>query len=503
MPAAMRPRTRPVRLVDVARVLDLAVPPGEADSWTFVDVGGVTLDSRQVVPGDLYAALPGHVTHGAKFAEGAIRGGAVAILTDRAGSLGLEGIGVPVLVVESPRNRLGAVASFVYGDPAATLQMLAVTGTNGKTTVAAMVESGLRAAGRMTGMIGTVGVVIDGVTHAGARTTPEATDLHAALAVMREAGVSSVVMEVSSIALEECRVDGVIYDVAAFTNLSQDHLDYHGTMQAYFEAKAELFTTERARHAVIGVDDDWGRALVEQCAIPYDTWSLVDPRASWHGFRAAAGLEVVDPDGVSHRLDVPMPGSFNVANAICAFAILRRAGVDPVDAARGIADVRVPGRMERFDRAGITGIVDYAHSPDAIERVLRAAREEYSGRIIVVVGAGGDRDRGKRPLMGQTAARLADLVVITDDNPRSEDPASIRAAVWEGASRVSPLERAEIREEADRRAAITVAVRAAQAGDVVLVLGKGHEQGQDVAGVITPFDDATVLARALADGASA
>ncbi len=335
MPAAMRPRTRPVRLVDVARILDIAVPPGEVDRWSSVDVGGVTLDSRQVVPGDLYAALPGHVTHGAKFAGGALRLGAVAVLTDRAGLVDLAGVAVPVLVVDTPRNRLGAVASFVYGDPAGTLQMLAVTGTNGKTTVAAMVESGLRAAGRVTGMIGTVGVVIDGVAHAGARTTPEATDLHAVLAVMKEVGVRSVVMEVSSIALEERRVDGVIYDVAAFTNLSQDHLDYHGTMQAYFEAKAELFTTGRARRAVIGVDDDWGRALVEQCTIPYDTWSLADPRASWHGFRAATGLEVVDPHGVSHRLDVPMPGSFNVANAICAFAILLRAGVDPIDAARG------------------------------------------------------------------------------------------------------------------------------------------------------------------------
>ena len=502
MPAAMRPRTRPVRLVDVARVLDITVPARDADAWSRIDVTGVTLDSRQVELGDVYAALPGHVTHGARFAADAVRLGAAAILTDEVGSGALDDIGVPLLVVDAPRTRLGAVASFVYGNPASSLQLLAVTGTNGKTTVAAMVESGLRASGRVTGMIGTVGVVIDQVVHAGARTTPEATDLHATLAMMVEAGVRSVVMEVSSIALEEHRVDGVVYDVAAFTNLSQDHLDYHGTMQAYFEAKAGLFTAARARQAIIGVDDDWGKTLAEQCAIPYDTWSLLDPRASWHGFRAASGLEVVGPDGARHRLDVPMPGSFNVANAICAFAILVRAGVDPVDAARGISRVRVPGRMERFETAGVTGIVDYAHSPDAIERVLRAARDEYSGRIIAVVGAGGDRDRGKRPLMGQTAARLADLLVITDDNPRSEDPAAIRAAVREGAQRVAPLERAEIREEADRRAAITVAVGVAQAGDVVLVLGKGHEQGQDVGGVITPFDDATVLARALAEGAS-
>lgn len=497
MASAMRPRPRFVALSDVLPAGAQRVP-GAADAGGDVRVSGVTLDSRTVLPGDLYAALPGHQTHGARFARAAVEAGAVAVLTDAEGARLCAGAGVPVLVVEGPRQVLGGIAARIYGQPARALQMLGITGTNGKTTVASMIDSGLRAAGRTTGLIGTVGMRIAGQAYPGARTTPEATDLHAALAVMRERDVASVVMEVSSIAIEEWRIDGVRYDVAAFTNLSQDHLDYHGTMADYFEAKARLFTDDRAALGIIGVDDEWGRRLAEQARIPLQTWALLDPHADWHAVREGGVVAVVGPGGERQQLTVPLLGSFNIANAICAYAVLRAAGVPAYAAAEGIAAVEVPGRMQLVGaRGGVRGIVDYAHSPDAIERVLRAAREEADGRLIAVLGAGGDRDRGKRPLMGDTAARLADVLVVTDDNPRSEDPHAIRLAIREGAEQVAPGGRAEIHDVGDRGSAITVAVGLAEAGDVVLVLGKGHEQGQEAAGVVTPFDDAAVLRAAL------
>ncbi len=459
----------------------------------------MTLDSRGVLPGDLYAALPGQVTHGARYVGAAVEAGALAVLTDEEGALLCADAGVPVFVVVGPRQVLGSIAARVYGQPAQDLQMLGITGTNGKTTVASMVEAGLRAAGRTTGLIGTVGMKVAGQAFSGARTTPEATDLHAALALMRERGVESVVMEVSSIAVEECRIDGVRYDVAAFTNLSQDHLDYHGTMADYFAAKARLFVDDRAALGIIGIDDEWGRRLAAQTSIPTQTWSLLDPHADWHAVREGGIVAVVGPSDERQQLRVPMPGSFNIANAVCAYAVLRAAGVSAEAAAGGIAAVEVPGRMQLVgESGGVRGIVDYAHSPDAIERVLRAAREEAEGRLIAVLGAGGDRDRGKRPMMGDTAARLADVLVITDDNPRSEDPRAIRQSIRGGAEQVAPGGRAEIHDVGDRGSAITVAVGLAEAGDVVLVLGKGHEQGQEAAGVVTPFDDAAVLRAALA-----
>ncbi len=494
MPPAMRPNTRPVPLVDAIPEAARFDVPGA------LMISGVTLDSRTVRPGDLYAALPGHVTHGSRFAAASVSAGAVAIVTDSEGAGDCAALGVPVIVMDRPRESLGRIAARIYGDPAQSLQLLGVTGTNGKTTVATMVEAGLRAAGRTTGFIGTIGVQVDGASHEGARTTPEASDLQAILAVMLEAGVDSVVMEVSSIAIAESRVNAVRYDVAAYTNLSQDHLDYHGSMERYFSAKASLFAPDRAERGVVGMDDSWGRRLIDEATIPIQTWSLLDSRADWHAVRNGTELAIVEPDGHVQPLVVPMPGAFNVANAICAFAVLRNAGADPASAAAGIANAVVPGRMQVVgERAGIRGIVDYAHSPDAIARALMAAREDVDGRIIVVVGAGGDRDRGKRAQMGGVAARLADVLIVTDDNPRSEDPAEIRQAVLTGAREVAPHERAEIQEEGDRRQAITVAVGMAEAGDVVLVLGKGHEQGQESAGVVLPFDDATVLLGALDD----
>ena len=492
MPSVMRPQPRPVDLQEVLP------DPARGAAVRGLTVTGITHDSREVQPGDLYAALPGRITHGARFAAAAVGLGAVAVVTDATGEAECRDLDVPVVVLDDPRAALGGMAARVYGEPARDLVMIGITGTNGKTTVATMVESGLRAAGRRTGMVGTVGVTIDGVRHPAARTTPEATDLQAILAVMRESGVDAVVMEVSSIAIEEGRVDGIRYDVGAFTNLTQDHLDYHGTMERYFAAKARLFTPERSALGVIGIDDAYGIELAASTTIPRQTWSLLDPHADWHAVRERREVFVIGPGDEREALAVRLPGSFNVANAVCAYAVLRAVGVSADDAAAGINRVEVPGRMQVVgDAAGIRGIVDYAHSPDAIERVLRAARDIGAGRVIAVLGAGGDRDTSKRPLMGGVAARLADVLVITDDNPRSEDPAAIRQAVREGALQVSPGERAEIHDVGDRSAAVTVAVSMAEAGDVVLVLGKGHEQGQEAGGVVTPFDDATVLRAAL------
>ena len=496
MPPAPRPLPNPVRLADIAALLSTPVPDAQAGLL----VSGVSLDSRAVLPGDVFAALPGHATHGSRFAEDVVRLGAVAILTDPTGATSCTGLGVPVLVVDDPRGWLGGVAALVYGFPGSQMQLIGITGTNGKTTVAAMVESGLRSAGRTTGMIGTVGVRIVDRSYGGLRTTPEATDLHALLGVMRDEGVTSVVMEVSSIAIDEHRIDGVIYDIAAFTNLSQDHLDYHGTMERYFAAKATLFNPTRTRRAVIGVDDEWGRRLADGVAVDTDTWSAVGGDADWSIVDGEDGHVIVGPDGERQPVVVALAGAFNLANALCAYVILRRAGVAPDAAARGISTATVPGRMQRVGkRSDVIGIVDYAHSPDAIERVLESVRPaDPSSRVIAVLGAGGDRDTTKRPQMGAIAARLSDLIVITDDNPRSEDPAAIRAAIRSGAAAVSSGVRAEVLEEGDRAAAITVAVARARAGDVVVVLGKGHEQGQEVAGVMTPFDDVTVLSEALA-----
>lgn len=506
---SLRPESRPIPLADLcAAVPELRPVVG---SMPGIEVRGATLDSRDVHPGDLYLALPGRRTHGALFARDAVESGAVAVVTDSEGARLCSSLNVPVLVVPTPRAIAGPVAAAVHQWPARDLQLVGVTGTNGKTTVAAMVEAGFSAAGLVTGAIGTVGVQVAGIRHPGVRTTPEATDLQATLAVMREAGVQCAVMEVSSIALEEHRVDGFRYDVAAFTQLSQDHLDYHGDMESYFRAKASLFTPEHAAMGLVGIDDEHGRRLSVEATIPVFTWSLHDPGADWHArdirpVGAGSAVRVSGPRDEDVVLHVPMPGDYNVANALCAFGVLRMCGVEAAAAARGLGGTQVPGRMQVIGGhgtgghalgGGVIGIVDYAHTPDAISRVLASLRADRSGRIIAVLGAGGDRDAAKRPLMGAAAARGADIVIVTDDNPRSEDPASIRRAVLVGV-RDAATGDTDVRDVGNRAEAISVAVREAEPGDIVVVLGKGHEQGQETAGVVMEFDDATVLADALA-----
>ncbi|GAB3001634.1 UDP-N-acetylmuramoyl-L-alanyl-D-glutamate--2,6-diaminopimelate ligase [Mycobacterium bourgelatii] len=480
----------------------LAARPGPVPD---VPVTGVTLRAQGVEAGDLFAALPGSATHGARYTQQAVDRGAVAVLTD---ADGLKEIGkladtVPVLLHPAPRSVLGAVAAAVYGRPSDRVRVVGITGTSGKTTTTYLVEAGLRAAGRVAGLIGTIGVRVDGTDIDSALTTPEAPVLQSMLAAMAERGVDTVVMEVSSHALTLGRVNGTRFAVGGFTNLSRDHLDFHPTMADYFDAKALLFDREsplRADVAVVCVDDEAGRAMVD-LAPDAITVSVSDPSAHWHATEVAplgaGGQEftAVDRAGVQHRVGIGLPGRYNIANCLLALAILDVVGVSPEQAAAGLREIRVPGRLERVDRGqDFLALVDYAHKPGALRAVLTTLRDPQR-RLAVVFGAGGDRDPGKRAAMGAVAAELADLVVVTDDNPRSEDPAAIRREIIAGATEVDGA--AEVVEIGDRRAAIEHAVGWAGPGDVVVIAGKGHETGQSGGGEIRPFDDRLELARAL------
>ncbi|OBK16835.1 UDP-N-acetylmuramoyl-L-alanyl-D-glutamate--2,6-diaminopimelate ligase [Mycobacterium asiaticum] len=473
-----------------------------------VPVTGVTLRGQDVRSGDLFAALPGSVTHGARHAGAAIERGAVAVLTDADGVLemGSHADAVPVLVHPAPRGVLGGLAATVYGRPSDLVPVIGITGTSGKTTTTYLVEAGLRAAGRVAGLIGTIGIRIDGVDIPSALTTPEAPALQALFAAMAERGVDTVVMEVSSHALTLGRVDGTEFSVGAFTNLSRDHLDFHPSMEAYFEAKAALFdpaSALRARTVVVCVDDEAGRAMAARAGDAI-TVSVTDEPAHWRAvdvaLSGAAGQEftAIDPAGVHHRVAINLPGHYNIANSLVALAILDAVGVSPEQAAPGLRQTRVPGRLEQVDRGqDFLALVDYAHKPGALRAVLTTLAGP-GRRLAVVFGAGGDRDPGKRAPMGAVAAELADLVVVTDDNPRSEDPAAIRREILAGATAGSGVGKApSVVEIGDRREAIRHAVAWARPGDVVLIAGKGHETGQRVGDQTRPFDDRVELAQAL------
>lgn len=468
-------------------------------------VVGVTLRSQDVRPGDLFAALAGASAHGAGYAADAVQRGAVAVLTDRVGAQQLDGaVPVPVLIHPDPRTVLGELAATVYGRPSERLRVIGITGTSGKTTTAHLVEAGLRAADRVPGLIGTVGIRINGSDETSLLTTPEAPDLQALLAVMADRGVDTVVMEVSSHALTLNRVDGVRFEVGGFTNLSRDHLDFHPTMADYLAAKARLFDPQAptcAAVSVICVDDEAGRTLYRG-AHRAISLSVAGQPADWTAQDvtpagpAGQDFTAVDPAGASHRLRVGLPGRFNVANSLLAVALLDAVGVAPAQAAPGLATATVPGRLEPVDRGqDFLALVDYAHKPGALSAVLESLRASGDGRLAVVFGAGGNRDPGKRELMGRAAAERADLVVVTDDNPRDEDPAAIRAAIVAGAKTAAGG--AQVVEIADRREAIDHAVRWAGAGDIVLIAGKGHESGQTRGGQTRPFDDRVELAAAL------
>ena len=490
-----RPATPPRRgLDDLMATVGVSAEP--------VAVTGIALGTTQVQPGDLFAALPGARAHGASYAADAVAAGAVAVLTDPdgAGLLAQDSSidGVAVTVVDDPRRVLGALSAELYDHPTTAFTTVGVTGTQGKTTTTYLAEA---AAGAGTAVIGTIGTRIHGRPVASALTTPEAPQLQALFAVMREEKVQTCAMEVSSHALVKRRVDGFTFDVGVFLNLGRDHLDFHADLEDYFAAKAQLFTPEHSRVGVVNVDDEFGRRLIGRAGVPVTTFSTQGNAADWRAVnirahRLGSDLQLVGPDGGATDVHVPLPGAFNVANAVAVLVALAGQGRDLHELAAGLAtSPGVPGRMERIEAGqDFTVVVDYAHKPDAVTAVLRALRPVTPGRLIIVVGAGGDRDPGKRPLMGALAAELADIVIVTDDNPRSEDPARIRSVILDGTREGV----AEVEEIGDRRAAIARAVGLARTGDTVVVAGKGHETGQEIAGVVHPFDDRTVVRDELA-----
>jgi UDP-N-acetylmuramoyl-L-alanyl-D-glutamate--2,6-diaminopimelate ligase len=457
-------------------------------------VSSVTHDSRKVRSGTLFVAIAGARTDGHEFIDAAIKAGATGVLVEHPVDADVGSIVVP-----DSRAAMAWAARTVYGRPDEDLTIVGITGTNGKTTVSYMCESIWRQAGRKPGLVGTLGARIEGEPIPIERTTPESSDLQELLASMRDVGVDLVAMEVSSHAMALHRADAIEFEVAAFTNLSQDHLDFHGDMASYFSAKASLFEPGRARRAIVNVDDPYGRRLVEMIDIPCLTV----------GTAQGVDFRVVDIVGSPERtrfalaygdrrldLAIPVMGVFNVANAAIAATISISLELASEAIIAGLETLPVvAGRMEVLEHAGpFTVVVDYAHSPGAISEVLQAARSVATGRVTAVVGAAGDRDRDKRALMGAAAARFADLVIVTSDNPRSEDPAAIAREVRRGAD-AAPGARAVT--VLDRRDAIAMALSGAEPGDIVLILGKGHEQGIERNGVIEPFDDRTVALAAL------
>ena len=498
--------------------------PGASES---VQVTGISLDSRSVERGDLYVALPGAARHGADFARTALESGAVAVLTDDAGgkllALGSD-IAVPVLVVADPRSVVGRLSKLIYRSQDADLpgpSMFGVTGTNGKTTTTYFINTLLQAMGKKTGLIGTIEILAGGDPIPSLLTTPESTDVHALLALMRERGLDAASMEVSSHAVSFRRVDGVVFDVVGFTNLTQDHLDLHGTMEEYYRTKAELFTPERARSAVVTVDDEWGRRLAAQTGLPVTTLATLQPGSASEGDPAGpAGADwtVTDPkprglgteftlrgrNGTELRVHTGLPGAFNVSNAALALAMVLANGADPaeVQAALDAKDpftVAVPGRMQLVSTRP-AAVVDFAHNTDALARALEAVRSpEPASKVIVVFGATGQRDQGKRPSMGANAARLADVVIVSDDDPHDEDAAAIRAEVLVGATDAKEAEQLDckIMEVFPRDAAIREAVNLAAPEDTILIAGRGHEVWQEVRGVNLALDDRVELRNAL------
>jgi UDP-N-acetylmuramoyl-L-alanyl-D-glutamate--2,6-diaminopimelate ligase len=489
----MRPlNTHSKTLSELARFLSV-------ESMSTISFTGLSNTSGYIEQGDLFIAMPGAKTHGAHYLPEAMKNGAVAVLTDFAGSQ-IVGSLLPVVIYDEVRSASADVAAWFYNRPFAAMSSFGITGTNGKTTSASLLHQLWEAQGRSVGMIGTTGVVIDRDEYPASFTTPEGAELQAIAATMRERCITHVVMEVSSHALAEKRIRGSHFDCVAFTNLTQDHLDYHGTMDEYFAAKSLLFTQEYADHAIINIDDPWGLKLVESVHIPAETISRRNTSADWHyssteklpsgGYQVSIrGLGGILIEGRTHLI-----GEHNLDNLLLAIAMGYASGLDPI--AMGVDLSRLIGAIGRLERIDVgqeyVALVDFAHTPDAVKRVLQAVRGVSEGRIIAVLGCGGDRDPSKRPLMGDALVAGSDIAIFTSDNPRSEDPLQILAEMVNGRE-----ESQRVIIEANRRQAIARAVAEALPGDTVIVLGKGHEKGQEIKGVKEPFDDRIELAKAI------
>jgi len=469
----------------------------EFDSSIFdqqVVISGVSINAQKVLPGDLFIAFAGAKTHGISYLEQAISNGAVAVLSDKK----IEG-SIPSFIHPKPREIVGAISAWLYGHPFESMKAIGITGTNGKTTTANLVKQIWQLNSIKSGLIGTLGIEIADEKLESARTTPEADDLQAVAAAMVEHGCKNLVMEVSSHAIDQGRIKGAKYEVVAFSNLTQDHLDYHLNMENYFQAKANLFTSEYAKVAVINVDDSYGKKLLQQVKIPVATVSRKDTNADLFLAKAEINngtyqVEIKSKTGESLSANFALLGDYNLDNLLLAVAIVNSAGLSLDKIAPTISKLKsVPGRLESISAGQkFTALVDYAHTPDAVERVIATVKSATKGKIIGVLGCGGDRDASKRSLMGHALFNGCDLAIFTSDNPRSESAEAILKEMTKG---LDLGNKGFI--EIDRKSAIDLAVKNAQSGDVVLLMGKGHESGQEVNAVVTPFDDRVELAESI------
>ena len=493
----MRPFSPPA--VSLAKIVDscnaqVSISEGELSK---IIISGATHNDSEVMPGDLFVAIPGANRHGAEFYESAKKRGAVAVLTDPTGVTLIKDL--PVLIVDNPRLIAGRVSALVYSEPMRDINCIAITGTNGKTTVTTLLHQIFSAAHRECGLIGTVETRIGDEVIASKRTTPEATDLQALAAVMRERHMRHLVIEASSHALQLHRLEGAHFAIAGFTNLTQDHLDFHGDMESYFAAKSALFNFAMAELACINIDDPYGARLAASTELPVLSISRSNPKAIWHFIQIDSEakrvqLKIRGSGGILIETSTTLRGGYNFDNLLMAIAIAVESGVDPIDIAAIVPNISgAAGRLEEVSVGqSFNAFVDYAHTPDAVSNVLKSIKEFTFGRVIAVLGCGGDRDASKRPLMGKALIESSDIAIFTSDNPRSEDPSDIlRQMVGE----ISVVNKSQI--ISDRASAIAYAVSVAEPGDTVAILGKGHELGQEIKGEVFDFDDRLVLAQAI------